>query len=130
MRANSFSLLVLTERPHRTRLFLKKSRTSLPCPVQSRSENALSGRLYPNQSSYKSIEIGGVDVADGDDPEVVGRGGVNRESRSSARQCDEARAAGPLSEENRNLMFVDGEQEQGSRLPFQVGQVRTFKGSV
>ncbi len=37
----AFSLLVLTERPHRTRLFLKKRRTSLPCPVQSRSENAL-----------------------------------------------------------------------------------------
>ena len=52
--ATAFSLLVLTERPHPTRLFLKnrgpqqasllgwkKSRTSLPCPVQSRSENAL-----------------------------------------------------------------------------------------
>ena len=38
----AFSLLVLTERPNPTRLFLKKSRTSLPCPVQSRSENALS----------------------------------------------------------------------------------------
>jgi hypothetical protein len=63
----AFSLLVLTERPHPTRLFLKnrgprqasllgwknrgprqgsllgwkKSRTSLPCPVQSRSEDAL-----------------------------------------------------------------------------------------
>ena len=37
----AFSLLVLTERPNPTRLFLKKSRTSLPCPVQSRSENAL-----------------------------------------------------------------------------------------
>src|SRR5580700_11334102 len=40
--ATAFSLLVLTERPHPTRLFLKKSRTSLLCPVQSRSENALS----------------------------------------------------------------------------------------
>ena len=39
--ATAFSLLVLTEPPHPTRLFLKKSRTSLPCPVQSRSENAL-----------------------------------------------------------------------------------------
>ena len=37
----AFSLLVLTARPHPTRLFLKKSRTSLTCPVQSRSENAL-----------------------------------------------------------------------------------------
>jgi hypothetical protein len=40
-RSTAFSLLVLTERPHPTRLFLKKSRTSLPCPVQSGSENAL-----------------------------------------------------------------------------------------
>ena len=48
---------MLTEGPHRTRLFLKtgvpgklacwggsKSRTSLPSPVQSRSENALNSR--------------------------------------------------------------------------------------
>ena len=39
--ARAFSLLVLTERPHGTRLLPKKSRTSLPCPVQSSSENAL-----------------------------------------------------------------------------------------
>ena len=39
--AIAFSLPVLTEGPHPTRLFLKKSRTSLNCPVQSRSENAL-----------------------------------------------------------------------------------------
>ncbi len=37
----AFSLLVFTERPLSTWLFLKKSRTSLPSPVQSRSENAL-----------------------------------------------------------------------------------------
>ena len=41
--ATAFSLLVLTEQPRLTRLFLKKSRVSLPCPVQSRSENALRG---------------------------------------------------------------------------------------
>jgi hypothetical protein len=67
LRTTAFSLPVLTERPHPTRLFFKnrgprqasllgwknrgprqasllgwkKSRTSLPCPVQSRSENAL-----------------------------------------------------------------------------------------
>jgi hypothetical protein len=41
LRDTAFSLPVLTERPHPTRLFLKKNRTSLPCPVQSRSENAL-----------------------------------------------------------------------------------------
>ena len=44
LRTTAFSLLVLTERPHPTRLFLKKSRTSLLCPVQSRSENALAAR--------------------------------------------------------------------------------------
>jgi len=37
----AFSLLVHTEQPIPTRLFLKKSRTSLRLPVQSRSENAL-----------------------------------------------------------------------------------------
>ncbi len=39
--ARVFSLLVFAERPYSTRLFLRKSRTSLPSPVQSRSENAL-----------------------------------------------------------------------------------------
>jgi hypothetical protein len=37
----AFSLLVYTEQPIPARLFLKKSRTSLHSPVQSRSENAL-----------------------------------------------------------------------------------------
>jgi hypothetical protein len=38
----AFSLLVYTRQPHPTRLFLKKSRTSLNPTVQSKSENALS----------------------------------------------------------------------------------------
>ena len=37
----AFSLLVYTRQPLSTRLFLKKSRTSLNLTVQSRSENAL-----------------------------------------------------------------------------------------
>jgi hypothetical protein len=37
----AFSLLVYTGQPTSTRLFLKKRRTSLLLPVQSRSENAL-----------------------------------------------------------------------------------------
>ena len=54
LRSTAFSLLVLTEPPHPTRLFFKnrgprqacllgwkKRRTSLPRPVQSRSENAV-----------------------------------------------------------------------------------------
>ncbi len=46
----AFSLLVLTEQPRLTRLFLKKSRISLPCPVQSRSENALVKSKSPVRS--------------------------------------------------------------------------------
>jgi hypothetical protein len=41
--AIAFSLLVYTRQPLSTRLFLKKSRTSLNPTVQSRSENALEG---------------------------------------------------------------------------------------
>ena len=37
----AFALLVYTDQLLRARLFLKKSRTSLHSPVQSRSENAL-----------------------------------------------------------------------------------------
>src|SRR5271168_4824714 len=40
-RTKAFSLLVPTEQPISTRLFLKKSRTLPHSPVQSRSENAL-----------------------------------------------------------------------------------------
>src|SRR5271168_5255628 len=39
--ATAVSLLVFTEQPLPSRLFLKKSRTSPDFPVQSRSENAL-----------------------------------------------------------------------------------------
>ena len=64
----AFSLPVLTERPHPTRLFLKnrgprqasllgwkKSRTSLPCPVQSRSENALEVR-WPSADAQRPMK--------------------------------------------------------------------------
>jgi hypothetical protein len=45
--AGAFSLLVYTGRPASTQLFLKKRRTSLPWPVQSRSENALGAASLP-----------------------------------------------------------------------------------
>ena len=45
----AFSLLVYTEQPTRSRLFLKTSPTSLPFPGQTRSENALG---YFSNSSY------------------------------------------------------------------------------
>src|ERR1700677_4700587 len=45
--APAFSLLVYTRQPLPTRLFLKKSRTSLNPTVQSRSENALAGLCFP-----------------------------------------------------------------------------------
>src|ERR1700681_2681370 len=41
IRSRAFSLLVYTEQPLPTWLFLKKSRNSRRLPVQSRSENAL-----------------------------------------------------------------------------------------
>src|SRR5271155_986550 len=45
-RGKAFSLLVHTEQPIPTRLFLKKSCTSPHSPVQSRSENALGWRSF------------------------------------------------------------------------------------
>ena len=75
----AFSLLVHTEQPLPTWLFLKKSRTSRRLPVQSRSENALirpTGRCYqrvtvmlstytlgvplePSPSTWKSVSSAG-----------------------------------------------------------------------
>src|SRR6202453_2022115 len=59
----AFSLLVLTARPHPTRLFLKKSRTSLPCPVQSRSENALVLLLLSAAHLSRAQEVHNTDRA-------------------------------------------------------------------
>jgi hypothetical protein len=36
--------------------------------------------LRPNQGSYEGVEVGWVDVADGDDAQVVRRGRVNGEA--------------------------------------------------
>jgi hypothetical protein len=53
-RVTAFSLLVLTEQPIRTRLFIKKSRTSPRSPVQSRSENARAWSVLPWAADYES----------------------------------------------------------------------------
>jgi hypothetical protein len=42
--------------------------------------SALVKLLHPNQSSYDGVEVGWVDVADGDDAQVVRRGRVNGEA--------------------------------------------------
>ena len=51
----AFSLLVLTEQPVRTWLFLKKSRTSRRLAVQSRSENALVTLLTAKTGAGRSV---------------------------------------------------------------------------
>jgi hypothetical protein len=86
--------------------------------------------LRLHQSGYQRIEIGGVDVADGDDAEVLRRGGVDGKSEAGARECRETGAAESLRKENRDLVFVDSEKEQRSGLSLEIGKVRPFEGRV
>ena len=87
-------------------------------------------RLCLGQNSDKGIKIGGVDVTHGDDLEVARGRGLDRESRTHARQRNEVGTAGSLGNKDRDLMFVDGEQQQGRRLPFEISQVRAFEGRI
>ena len=62
VRLQHFSLLVYTEQPLPTWLFLKKSRTSLNLTVQSRSENALI-RLPPRRPGAIRSAVPALDQA-------------------------------------------------------------------
>ena len=99
-------------------------------PSSRRRDAHLRRRLRLGQNSDKRIKIGGIHVTDGDDLEVVRRRRLDRESRTHARQRNEVGTAGSLGNKDRDLMFVDGEQQQGRRLPFEIGQVRAFEGRI
>jgi len=90
----------------------------------------LSRRLCLNQRRYEKIEVGWIDVADGNDAQVMGGGGVEGEARAGARQRGEGGAVGALREEDRDLVFVDGEEEQGRGLAVEIGEVCAFEGGV
>ena len=90
----------------------------------------LRGRLRPHQSSYQRIEVGWVDVADGDDVEVWRGGGVEGEACAGVRQRREAGTGGSLRQEDGDFVFVDGEEEQRRGLAVEVGEVCAFEGRV
>ena len=76
----------------------------------------LDGLLRLDENGQEVVELGWVDVADGDDAQVWCGGGVKVESCSGAGQCGEAGAGGSLREEDGDLVFVDGEEEQSCGL--------------
>lgn len=90
----------------------------------------LKGRLCPNQSRYEEIKIGRVYVADCNDAQIGCGGGVDGESCASSRQRSEDGDVCPLSEEDGDLVFVDGKEKQGCRLAVEVGEVPAFKSGV
>src|SRR3984885_3504382 len=90
----------------------------------------LGGRLCPHQSGYQRIEIGGVDVADGDDAELLRRGRVDGKSGAGARQRRDTGTAESLRKENRDFVFVDSEEEQRSGLSLEIGKVCALEGRV
>ena len=91
---------------------------------------ALRGRLCVNQGGYEEIEVGWVDVADGNDAEVWCGGGLQGEACACAGQRGEGGTGSPLREEDGDLVFVDVEEKQGGGLTVEVGEVCPFEGGV
>ena len=83
-----------------------------------------------DQGSEEVVEFSGIDVADGDDAEVWGGGGVEGEACAGVGECGEGGAGGALREEDGDFVFVDGEEEQGGGLVVEVGEVGAFEGGV
>ena len=105
-----------------------------PCCSRSHSfrhgpTSSLKGSLRPDQRGYKVVEIVRVDVADGNEVQVLGGGFVDSKAGAGAREC-EGGTGGPLHEKDGDLVFVDGEEKQGCWLAVEVGEVRAFEGSV
>jgi hypothetical protein len=85
-----FTIHVLTVLPvmagcwrHRERIALKS--VIRPYPSRGSSLRYLKGRLCLDESGYEVVEVGGVDVANGDDAEVGCGGGVEGEASAGVR---------------------------------------------
>jgi hypothetical protein len=83
-----------------------------------------------NEGGYEEIEIGWVDVADGDYAEVWCGGCLEGEACAGAGQRGEGVAAGALGEKDGDLVFMNGKEEQGCGLAVEVGEVCALKGGV
>src|ERR1700733_7867981 len=90
----------------------------------------LKGCLCRDQRGDEVVEVGGVDVADGNDAKVGCGGGVEGEAGAGVRQSGKGGASGALREEDGDLVFVDGEEEQSGGLAVEVGEVGPFEGGV
>ena len=74
-----------------------------------------------DERRYEIVEVGWVDVADGDDAQVWCGGGVEGEAGASAWKRREGGTGGALREEDGDLVLVDGEEEKGGGLAVEVG---------
>lgn len=83
-----------------------------------------------DQNGHEVVEVGGVDVADGDDAQVRGSRGTEIEARAGAGESDECGAGGSLRNKDGDFMFVKSEEEQGCGLAVEVGEVRALEGGV
>jgi hypothetical protein len=92
-----------------------------PYPSCGFSLRYLKGRLCLDEGGYEVVEVSGVDVADGDDAQVGCVGGAEVEAGEGARECGEGGAGRSLREEEGDLVFVDGEEEQSGGLAVEVG---------
>ncbi len=81
-------------------------------------------------AATRVVQVGRVDVADGDDAQIWCGGGVEGEACAGVWERCEGGAGGALREEDGDLVFVDGEEEQGGGLAVEVGEVGAFEGGV
>ncbi len=78
---------------------------------------------YPDQRGNEEIEIGRVDVADGDNAQVTRGCRIDGEPCTGAWQASGCRAIRSLGQEDGNLVFVNSEEKQGCGFAVEVGKV-------
>ena len=72
---------------------------------------ALAGYLCLHKSRYEEIKVGGIDITDGEDAQVMRHRLVDGKPRLRSRVHRVHGATGSLGKKDRNLMLMDGEEE-------------------
>ena len=98
--------------------------------VEMSQSLALPRRLCLHQSRYEEIEVGGIDVTDGEDAQVMRHRMMNGKTRLSSRQHRDSRTTGSLGKKDRNLVLMDGEKEQRCRLSVQVREIAALESRI
>ena len=83
-----------------------------------------------NQRIQKIVEVGRVDVTNGDDTEILSGGRVESKACASAWKSGDGGAGRSLGEKDGDLVFVNREEKQSCGLVVEVGQVCSFERGI